>query len=66
MKQQPVRKLDLKKKTVSRLNENEAQVAQGGTFGTISIIYVTGGCGITNGCGSDFTRPRTILPSGRQ
>jgi hypothetical protein len=58
MEQKPVRKLNLGKKTITRLNENESKIAQGGTFG--SIIYATGGC-ITRGCGSDFTRPGTII-----
>jgi hypothetical protein len=64
MKQQPVRRLDLKKKTIARLNDNDAQVAQGGT---ISIIVATTGCAtfgcvpnLTNGCMTDFTR--TIRP----
>ncbi|MBL7726921.1 MAG: class I lanthipeptide [Dinghuibacter sp.] len=61
MKQAPVRKLNLGKKTIARLNEQEAKAAQGGTL-TTSIIVYTGGC-VTNSCGSDFTRTiRTILP----
>lgn len=61
MKQKPVRKLNLGKKTIARLNEAEANAANGGTLTTTTIIYATNGCGITNGCGSDFTRTiRTI------
>lgn len=52
MEKKPIRKLDLKKKTVSRLGQNSAQY--GGDSWT-TIIYQTGGC-VTNSCGSDFTR----------
>lgn len=48
----PVRKLELKKKTISRLTTGQSQ-ANGDSWTT--IIYQTGGC-VTNGCGSDFTR----------
>ncbi|MBL7726922.1 MAG: class I lanthipeptide [Dinghuibacter sp.] len=60
MKQNPVRKLNLGKKTIARLNEQEAKAAQGGTLTTSSIIVVTGGC-VTGGCATDITRTiRTI------
>lgn len=60
MKQNPVRKLNLGKKTIARLNEQEVKQAQGGTLTTTSVIYVTAGC-VTNGCITDFTRTiRTI------
>ncbi|MCX6317707.1 MAG: hypothetical protein NTW29_10470 [Bacteroidetes bacterium] len=52
LQKKPVRKLDLKKKTISRLTQGQTQ-ANGDSW--TSIIYQTGGC-VTNGCGSDFTR----------
>ena len=59
MKQKPVKKLNLGKKTIARLNEQEAKIAQGGTF--TSIIIASAAC-VTAACGSDFTRPiRTII-----
>ncbi|MBL7726920.1 MAG: class I lanthipeptide [Dinghuibacter sp.] len=58
MKQKPAKKLELRKKTISTLNVQEAKAAQGGTFG--SIIYVSAGC-VSANCGSDFTRPGTII-----
>lgn len=62
MEKQPIRKLELKKKTISKLSQNQMQF--GGDSWT-TIIYQTGGCGITNGCGSDFTRTiSSIHPSG--
>ena len=62
MQQKPVRKLELKKKTISRLSQNQVQF---GADSWTTIIYQTGGC-VTQGCGSDFTRvTRTIvLPTG--
>lgn len=58
MKQKTVKKLALRKKAIVTLNVQEAKAAQGGTFG--SIIYVSAGC-VSAGCGSDFTRPKTIF-----
>jgi hypothetical protein len=58
MKQTHVRKLNLGKKTIARLNENETKSAQGGSI--VSIIYVTGGC-VSRGCATDFTRPSSII-----
>jgi hypothetical protein len=52
MQKKPIRKLDLKKKTITRLGQNQTQ-ANADSWTT--IIYQTGGC-VTNGCGSDFTR----------
>ncbi|MBL7746432.1 MAG: hypothetical protein JNM19_03340 [Chitinophagaceae bacterium] len=62
MDKKPIRKLELKKKTISRLGQNQMQL--GGDSWT-TIIYQTAGCGITNGCGSDFTRTiSSIRPTG--
>ncbi|MCX6317706.1 MAG: hypothetical protein NTW29_10465 [Bacteroidetes bacterium] len=52
MNNRPVRKLELKKKTVSRLTQGQVQ-ANGDSWTT--IIYQTAGC-ITRGCATDFTR----------
>jgi hypothetical protein len=61
MEKKPIRKLELKKKTVSRLSQN--QVQYGGDSWT-TIIYQTGGC-VTNGCMTDFTRTiSSIRPTG--
>ena len=64
MKHNKSRKLNLGKKTISRLNTAETNVMNGGsisvyTSGTSIVVY-------TNGCGSDFTRPRTsvVITSG--
>lgn len=60
MKQNNARKLNLGKKTISRLNIAESKAMNGGSVsvytGTI-VVY-------TNGCGSDFTRPRTSVMTG--
>jgi len=62
MEKKPIRKLELKKKTISQLSQKQMNSDGGESW---SIIYVTGGCGITNGCGSDFTRAITsIRPTG--
>ena len=61
MEKKPIRKLELKKKTVSRLSQN--QLHYGGDSWT-TIIYQTGGC-VTNGCATDFTRTiSSIRPTG--
>jgi hypothetical protein len=54
---QPIRKLELKKKTISKLGSKQVN-SFGGDSWTISYATI--------GCGSDFTRvTRTIvLPSG--
>ena len=74
MDQKPLRKLSLKKKTITKLTESEAQSVNGGSWYAtgvcatdftrpvaslvcVSAACVTAGCGITIGCGSDFTRP---------
>ena len=54
MKQKPVKKLNLGKKTISRLNAEESKAAQGGSI--ISIYY-------SRGCMTDITRPHTISVS---
>lgn len=60
MEKKPFRKLDLKKKTISRLVQNSAQV--GGDSWT-TIIYQTAGC-VTNTCMTDITRTiSTIRPT---
>lgn len=63
MKQNIARKLNLSKKTITRLNTTDANLLNGGSVysgssGT-SVIVV-----YTNGCGSDFTRPRTSVMTG--
>jgi hypothetical protein len=64
MKKQPVRRLDLKKKTITQLNEQGANQAQGGTLTTTSIIVMTAGC-VTNTCATDITKTITsIRPPG--
>ncbi len=57
LQKKPVRKLELKKKTISRLSPNQSQ-ANDDSWTT--IIYQTGGC-VTRGCGSDFTRTISIV-----
>lgn len=57
MEKKPVRKLDLKKKTISRLSETPKQM-NGDSWTT--IIYQTAGC-VTQSCGSDFTRTISII-----
>lgn len=52
MKQKPVKKLNLGKKTIARLSEPEVNAAIGGSISTISIVY-------TRGCMTDITRPST-------
>ncbi|MBK6829056.1 MAG: hypothetical protein IPP99_11135 [Chitinophagaceae bacterium] len=60
MEKKPMRKLDLKKKTISRLSQQSTQM---NNDSWTTIIYQTGGC-ITQGCGSDFTRTiSSIFPS---
>jgi len=60
MEKKPIRKLDLKKKTVSRLSQ---QTTQMNNDSWTTIIYQTGGC-ITNGCATDITRTiSSIFPS---
>lgn len=54
MKTQAVRKLNLGKKTIARLNEQEAKSAQGGSIYTSIVVY-TAGC-VTAGCMTDITR----------
>lgn len=53
MKQKPVKKLNLGKKTITRLGEPEINAAVGGSFTTISVAY-------TRSCMTDITRPPTI------
>jgi hypothetical protein len=61
MGKKPIRKLELKKKTISRLGQNQLQF---GADSWTTIIYQTGAC-ITRGCGSDFTRTSiSINPTG--
>ncbi|MEQ1675786.1 MAG: hypothetical protein ABL876_03720 [Chitinophagaceae bacterium] len=61
MDKKPIRKLELKKKTVSRLGQNQMQF--GGDSWT-SIIYQTAGC-VTRGCMTDITRTSiSINPTG--
>ncbi|MBL7731358.1 MAG: hypothetical protein JNM88_09280 [Chitinophagaceae bacterium] len=61
MEKKPVRKLELKKKTISRLNQAQASM---NADSWTTIIYQTAGC-VTRGCGSDFTRTiSSIYPSG--
>jgi hypothetical protein len=56
MQKKPMRKLELKKKTVSKLSQQQMN----SNADSWTIIYQTAGC-VTNGCGSDFTRvTRTI------
>lgn len=52
MKQKPVKKLNLGKKTITRLGESEMNAAFGGTFSSI-VVY-------SRGCMTDITRPPTI------
>ncbi|HRG82344.1 MAG TPA: hypothetical protein PLO99_07495 [Chitinophagaceae bacterium] len=60
MEKKPMRKLDLKKKTISRLSQQSTQM---NNDSWTTIIYQTGGC-ITQSCGSDFTRTiSSIFPS---
>ncbi len=61
MDKKPIRKLDLKKKTISRLSQNPMQF---GADSWTTIIYQTGAC-VTNGCATDFTRTiSSIRPTG--
>lgn len=57
MEKKTVRKLELKKKTISRLSPNQSQ-ANGDSWTT--IIYQTGAC-VTNGCMTDITRTISIV-----
>lgn len=68
MEQKPVRKLSLKKKTITRLSETEAQNVNGGSIYYSGVcatdftrIFQTLACAtvacVTAACGSDFTRP---------
>lgn len=64
MKQNKARKLNLGKKTISRLNIAETNAMNGGS---VVSVFTGGGSSIvvyTNGCGSDFTRPRTSVMTG--
>lgn len=61
MKQNIARKLNLGKKTITRLNTADANLLNGGSVlsGGTSVIVV-----YTNGCQTDFTRPRTSVMTG--
>ena len=60
MDKKPMRKLDLKKKTISRLSQQSTQM---NNDSWTTIIYQTGGC-VTNGCMTDITRTiSSIFPS---
>lgn len=52
MEKKTVRKLELKKKTISRLSPGQVQ-ANGDSWTT--VIYQTAGC-VTRGCATDITR----------
>lgn len=52
MKQKPVKKLNLGKKTISRLSVPEVNAAMGGSISSISVVH-------TRGCMTDITRPPT-------
>lgn len=57
MKQNHVKKLNLGKKTITRLTDTDAKAVNGGSF--VSVIYYT------SGCQTDFTRPgTTVMTSG--
>lgn len=60
MQKQSIRKLELKKKTISKLSQGQMNNYDAGSWTT--IIYQTGHC-ITQGCGSDFTRTISINPT---
>ncbi len=53
MQTKPVRKLELKKKTISQLSQKQMNYDGGSTVYTISYATVS--------CGSDFTRPNTTI-----
>lgn len=68
MKQKSIKKLDLKKKTITQLDKQGSMAVQGGTgicaTGVCyisAICYVTAACAtlgcVTRGCATDFTRP---------
>ncbi len=57
MGKKPVRKLELKKKTISRLSPSQSQ-ANDDSWTT--VIYQTAGC-VTRGCATDFTRTISIV-----
>ena len=60
MEKKPMRKLDLKKKTISRLSQQSTQM---NNDSWTTIIYQTGGC-VTNGCMTDITRTiSSIFPA---
>ena len=62
MQQKPFRKLDLKKKTISKLSQQGTQNYGGDSWTT--IIYQTAGC-LTRGCATDITRTSiSINPPG--
>jgi len=46
MKQKPIKKLELKKQTITKLSEKQMSQVQGGSF---TVMY-------TAGCATDFTR----------
>lgn len=60
MKQNVARKLSLGKKTITRLNLSDANAVKGGSYSVLTSTIVV----YTNGCGSDFTRPRTSVMTG--
>jgi len=63
MEKKPIRKLELKKKTISRLGQNHMQF---GADSWTTIIYQTGAC-VTRGCATDITRTTisiSINPTG--
>lgn len=60
MEKKPDRKLELKKRTISRLNQGQNNM---NADSWTTIIYQTGAC-VTNGCMTDFTRTiSTIRPT---
>ncbi len=53
MQTKPVRKLELKKKTISQLSQKQMNYDGGSTISTISYASVS--------CMTDFTRPTTTI-----
>ncbi|HEV7781397.1 MAG TPA: hypothetical protein VGO58_09025 [Chitinophagaceae bacterium] len=62
MQKQSIRKLELKKKTISKLSQGHMNSYDAGSWTTISIVQ-TAGC-VTQGCGSDFTRTSISINTG--
>ncbi|MBL7731359.1 MAG: hypothetical protein JNM88_09285 [Chitinophagaceae bacterium] len=60
MEKKPAHKLELKKRTISRLNQGQNNM---NADSWTTIIYQTGAC-VTNGCMTDITRTiSTIRPT---